>query len=50
MVVLGLYERQVLEASTWPFNPKIVKELLASVAVPVLIYFAKLAFGLPGAT
>jgi hypothetical protein len=50
VVVLGLYEKQVLEASTWPFNPKIVKELLASVAVPVLIYCARLAFGLPGVT
>jgi hypothetical protein len=49
VVILGLYERQVLEASTWPFNPKIVKELAASVAVPVLIYCAKIAFGLPGA-
>jgi hypothetical protein len=48
VVMLGLYEKQVLEASTWPFNPKIVKELAASVAVPVLIYFAKLAAGVPG--
>jgi hypothetical protein len=49
VVMLGLYEKQVLEASTWPFNPKIAKELAVSVAVPVLIYCAKLAFGLPGA-
>jgi hypothetical protein len=49
VVMLGLYEKQVLEASTWPFNPKIAKELAFSVAVPVLIYFAKLVVGLPGA-
>lgn len=48
VVMLGLYEKQVLEASTWPFNPKIAKELAFSVAVPVLIYFAKLAVGVPG--
>ena len=48
VVMLGLYEKQVQEASTWPFNPKIAKELAFSVAVPVLIYFAKLAAGVPG--
>ncbi len=46
-VVLGLYEKQVLEASTWPFNPKIVKELVASAAAPVLIYAVKIAVGMP---
>ncbi len=49
VVMLGFYERQVLDASTWPFDPKIVKELVASVAAPVFIYGLKLAIGLPGA-
>ena len=45
MVVLGAYERQVLAASTWPFNPKIVKEVLASLVAPFLIYGLKIAIG-----
>jgi hypothetical protein len=45
MVVLSAYERQVLAASTWPFNPKIVKEVLASLVVPFLIYGLKIAIG-----
>lgn len=44
-VVLGAYESQVLAASTWPFNPKIVKEVLASVVAPFLIYGLKIAIG-----
>lgn len=48
LVVLGTYERQVLEASTWPFNPKIVKEVVASLVAPILIYGVKVAVGLPG--
>jgi len=46
IVVLGAYERQLLEASTWPFNPKIVKELVASLVAPILIYGLKIAIGL----
>lgn len=45
MVVLGAYESQVLAASTWPFNPKIVKEVLASLVMPFLIYGVKIALG-----
>jgi hypothetical protein len=48
LVVFGAYERQVLEASTWPFNPKIVKEVAASLVAPVLIYGIKVAAGLSG--
>lgn len=48
LVVFGNYERQVLEASTWPFNPKIVKELVAAAAAPILIYGIKFAAGLSG--
>ena len=48
LVIFGTFERQVLEASTWPFNPKIVKEFVASLAAPVLIYGIKVAAGLSG--
>ncbi len=48
LVVFGTFERQVLEASTWPFNPKIVKEVTASLVAPVLIYGIKVAMGLSG--
>src|SRR5690349_762406 len=48
LVVFGTYERQVLEQSTWPFNPKIVKEVAASVVAPILIYGIKVAMGLSG--
>ena len=48
LVLLGQYERQVLEASTWPFNPKIAKEVGASLVAPVLVYAVKLALGLSG--
>lgn len=48
LVVFGAYERQVLQASTWPFNPKIVKEVAASAIAPVLIYGLKVAVGLSG--
>lgn len=47
LVVFAAYERQVLEASTWPFNPKIVKEVAASLVAPIVIYGIKLAVGLP---
>lgn len=50
MVVLGAYESQVLAASTWPFNPKIVKELVASLVAPFLIYGLKIAMGLASST
>lgn len=46
LVVFGTYERQVLEASTWPFNPKIVEEVAASLVAPILIYGIKVAIGL----
>jgi hypothetical protein len=46
IVVLGAYERQILAASTWPFNPKIVKELVASLVAPIFIYALKIALGL----
>ena len=45
VVVLGAYESQLLAASTWPFNPKIVKEVLASLVAPFLIYGLKIAIG-----
>jgi hypothetical protein len=46
LVVFGTYERQVLQASTWPFNPKIVKQIAASLVAPILIYGIKVAVGL----
>lgn len=48
LTVFGTYERQVLEASTWPFNPKIVKQVAASGVAPMLIYGIRLAIGLSG--
>jgi hypothetical protein len=48
LVVFGTYERQVLEASTWPFDPKIVKQVAASLVAPIVIYGLKLAVGLSG--
>jgi len=50
VVVLGAYERQILAASTWPFNPKIVRELVASLVAPILIYGLKIAMGLSRST
>jgi hypothetical protein len=50
IVVLGMYESQVLAASTWPFNPKIVKEVVASLVAPILIYGLKIAIGLSRGT
>jgi hypothetical protein len=46
IVVLRAYESQVRAASTWPFNPKTVKELIASLVAPILIYGLKIAMGL----
>ena len=48
VVVCGIYEKQVLEASTWPFNPTIVRQLFASVVAPLSVYALKLAFGVAG--
>lgn len=48
VVVCGIYEKQVLEASTWPFNPIIVRQLFASVVAPLSLYALKLAFGVGG--
>jgi len=44
-VVLGVYEQQVLDAPTWPFNPMIVGRVFASAIAPLGVYFLKLAFG-----
>jgi hypothetical protein len=48
VVVLGTYEQQVLHASTWPFNPAIVRRVFASAAAPLGVYLLKLAFGVGG--
>jgi len=45
VVVLGVYEQQVLDAPTWPFNPAIVGRVFASAAAPLGVYLLKLAFG-----
>ena len=44
-VTLATYQRQVLEAPTWPFNPTIVGRVFASAAAPFGLYIVKLAFG-----
>jgi hypothetical protein len=46
VVTFGAYEKQVLNASTWPFNSKMIQELVASVAASMLIYGLKLVTGL----
>ena len=48
VVVLGLYEQQVLRASTWPFNPTIVGRVFASAVAPLGVYALKVAFGVGG--
>lgn len=48
VVILGVYERQVLNASTWPFNLAIVGRVFASVVAPLAVYLLKLAFGVGG--
>lgn len=48
VVVLSAYESQVSAASTWPFSPKIARELAASLAAPILIYGLKIVMGLSG--
>jgi hypothetical protein len=47
-VACGIYETQVRGASTWPFNPTIVRQLFASAAAPLFVYLLKLAFGIGG--
>ena len=47
-VVCGIYEKQVQGASTWPFNPAIVRQLFASAAAPLCVYVLKLGFGIGG--
>jgi hypothetical protein len=47
--ILGLYERQVLAAPTWPFNPTIVGRVFASAVAPLGVYLLKLAFGMAAA-
>jgi len=48
VVVCGIYEKQVLAASTWPFNPTIVGRVFASAVAPLSVYVLKLAFGVGG--
>lgn len=48
VVMLGVYERQVLKASTWPFNLAIVGRVFASAVAPLAVYLLKLAFGVGG--
>lgn len=45
LAVFGTYEQHVRAASTWPYDPKIVQQLVASLVAPVLIYGIKLAAG-----
>lgn len=45
VVILGAYEKQVLDAPTWPFDLAIVGRVLASVVAPLAVYALKLAFG-----
>jgi hypothetical protein len=49
IVVLAAYELQVLHASTWPFNPEILRRVLASGVAPVGVYLLKVAFGFASA-
>ena len=44
----SLYEEQVKAASTWPFNHKMVKQVLGSTLVPLGLYWLKLAGGMLG--
>jgi hypothetical protein len=48
VVILGVYERQVLKAPTWPFNLAIVGRVFASAAAPLAVYLLKLALGVGG--
>jgi uncharacterized integral membrane protein len=42
----GMYERQVQEASVWPFNAGIIRRLIASIIVPAIVYLIKILAGL----
>ena len=44
----SLYEEQVKSASTWPFNHKMVRQVLGSTLVPLGLYWLKLAGGMVG--
>lgn len=44
----SLYEEQVKNASTWPFNHKMVRQVLGSTLVPLGLYWLKLAGGMVG--
>ena len=46
IAVWGIYERQVREAPTWPFNAGILGRLIASALVPAIIYIIKIFSGL----
>ncbi len=48
VVILGVYEQQVLHAQTWPFNPTILRRVFASAAAPLGVYLVKLAFSMGG--
>jgi len=48
VVLCGIYEKQVLDAPTWPFNPAIVGRVFASAVAPLSVYALKLAFGVGG--
>jgi len=44
----SLYEEQVKNASTWPFNHRMVRQVLGSTLVPLGLYWLKLAGGMVG--
>lgn len=46
IAVWGIYERQVREAPTWPFNAGILGRLIASALAPAIIYIIKIFSGL----
>jgi hypothetical protein len=46
IAVWGIYERQVREAPTWPFNASILGRLIASALAPAIIYIIKIFSGL----
>lgn len=45
LAVFGTYEQHVRTASTWPYDIKVVQQLVASLVAPVLIYGVKIAAG-----
>ena len=40
------YERRIKEVTEWPFNPAILRRLLASTLAPVAVFFLKVFPGL----